>query len=177
MPERRKISMAVIIALFLVAVYSSLTTATAQTTYTNTVTQMTSVYSTNVQVTTLINSTTAYTTTTETSNSTIHGTQTRIVSSLTTATSTLTSAVDATVIATSSITLTTVSTQMTQILGNIWGESLAVVLLAGALTSYLIPKARSRRPKGIVCGNCGNLNPPFTGRYCVKCGRPLKEKS
>jgi ribosomal protein L40E len=85
--------------------------------------------------------------------------------------------VSGTVIGPVTMTVTEISTQTTQILGNVWGESLAVVALAGAITSYLIPKAGSRRPKGIVCKNCGNLNPPFARAFCVKCGKALKENS
>jgi ribosomal protein L40E len=96
---------------------------------------------------------------------------------LTTVTSTLTSAVGGTVTATSTVTVTSVSTQTTQILGNIWGVSLAVVLFAGATASYLIPKAGSKRPKGIVCRSCDTLNPPFARAWCVKCGASLKGAS
>jgi ribosomal protein L40E len=133
------------------------------------------VYSTSLQQTTLTSPTTEYTTTVETMNSTIQGTQTQFVPSVTTVTSTVTSAVGGIVTATSTTTLTTVSTQTTQMLGNIWGESLALVLLVGAIASFIIPKACSKPPKGIVCRNCGALNPPFTKTFCVKCGHSLKE--
>jgi len=86
---------------------------------------------------------------------------------------TMTSLVGGTVTATNIVTLTSVSTETTQILGNIWGESLAVFLFAVAIASYLIPKGRSKRPQGIVCRKCGNLNPPFAAHRCVKCGQPL----
>ena len=177
MPEQTKARIAVIAVLFFIAVYSPLTLVTGQTTRTNTVTQTTSVYSTNVQETTITSPTTTYTTTTQTMNSTIQGTQTQFVPSLTTVTTTLTSAVGGTVTAASTITLTTVSTQTTQILGSIWGMSLAAIVFAGAVGSYLIPKAASRRPKGIVCRSCNNLNPPFAKAFCVKCGHSLKEST
>jgi len=163
----------VIAALLLVSLYSPLTLVTAQTTHTSTVTQLTTAYSTNIQATTVTSPTTGYTTVTEITNSTLHGTQTQFVPSWTTATMTLTSLVGGAVTATNIVTLTSVSTATTQILGNIWGESLAVLLFAAAIASYLIPKGRSKRPRGIVCRKCGNLNPPFAAHRCVKCGQPL----
>ena len=177
MLEHSKTRIAIIAALLLAAIYSPIALATAQVTRTSTVTQTTSVYSTSIQVTTFTNQTTAYTTTTQIITSTLQGTQTQFLPSVTTATSTLTYEAGGTVTATSSITLTTVSTQIIQILGNIWGESLAVVVFAGAIASYLVPKAGSRRPKGVVCRNCGNVNPPFANAFCVKCGHSLKESS
>ena len=175
MPEQTKTRIAVIVALFFIAVYSPITLAAAQTTRTNTLTQTTSVYSTNVEATTVTSPTTAYTTTTQTMNSTIQGTLTQIVPSLTTVTTTFTSALGGAVTATSTIILTTVLTQTTQILGSIWGMSFAAVVFVGAIASYLIPKAASRRPKGVVCRSCGALNPPFAKAFCVKCGHQLKE--
>jgi len=176
MPGAFKIKIAVIMAtLFLIAVYSSITVTTAQTTQTSTITQTAVVYSTSIQLTTLATPTTAYTTTVETMNSTIQGTQTQFVPSVTTVTSTVTSAVGGMITTTNTITLTTVSTQTTQILGNTWGESLALVLLVGASASFIVPKALSKPPKGIVCRKCGNLNPPFTKTFCVKCGHSLKD--
>lgn len=96
---------------------------------------------------------------------------------MTTVTSTATYVVGGTVTATSSITMTTVSTQSTQMLGNIWGESLAFVLVVGAILSFIVPKVHSKPPKGIVCRKCGNLNPPFARTFCVKCGQSLKDSS
>jgi len=169
--------MIVLAVLVLVAVYSPISLATAQTTYTSTVAQTTSVYSTNIQQITVTSPTFIYTTTTETMNSTIEGTQTKAMSSLTTITSTYTTYVGGTLIVTNIITLTTVLTETTQILGSIWGESMVLVVLAGAIASYLVPKAHSRRPRGIVCSNCGNLNPPFARTFCGKCGNSLRESS
>jgi ribosomal protein L40E len=175
LPEAVKTKIAVVmVTLFVIAVYSSITVTTAQTTHTSTLTQTAVVYSTSVQQTTLTSPTTVYTTTVETLNSTIQGTQTQIVPSVTTLTSTITSAVGGMVTATNTITLTTVSTQTTQMLGNIWGESLALVVLVGAIASFIVPKARPRTPKGVVCRNCGTVNPPFAATFCVKCGHSLK---
>jgi ribosomal protein L40E len=177
MPERSKRTIIALAVLVIIAVYSPISLTTAQTTHTSTVAQTTSVYSTNIQQITVTSPTVIYTTTTETMNSTIEGTQTKALPSLTTVTSTYTTSVSGTVTETSSITLTTVSTQTTQILGSIWGESLVLVVLAGAIASFIVPKVHSRRPRGIVCSNCGNLNPPFARTFCVKCGHSLKESS
>jgi ribosomal protein L40E len=116
-----------------------------------------------------------YSTTTGTLNSTVTGTQTKGQLSLTTLTSTYTTILSGTQIAAVTMTLTQISTQTMQILGNVWGEALALVAFVGAVVSYLIPKVSSRRPKGIVCKKCGYLNPPFARAHCVKCGNPLKE--
>jgi len=177
MPERSKRTIIVLVVLILVAVYSPISLATAQTTHTSTVAQTTSIYSTNMQQITVTSPTVIYTTTTATMNSTIEGTQTKAMPFLTTTTSAYTTYVGGTVTAISIITLTTVSTQTTQIFGSIWGESLVLVVLAGAIASYIVSKAHSRRPRGIVCSDCGNLNPPFAGTFCVKCGHSLKESS
>jgi len=175
MPEHSKAKIAFTFGLLLIALYSPVSLATAQTTVTSTVTQTTSVYSTSSQKTTVTSSTTSYTTTTETLNSTIRGTQTQFYPSLTTVTSTLTSAVGGTMLTTSTVTLTTVLTQATQILANTWGVTLALIVFVSAIASYLLPKTRSQRPKEIVCRNCGTPNPPFAKAFCVKCGNSLQE--
>ncbi|HYB83697.1 MAG TPA: hypothetical protein VED86_00075 [archaeon] len=177
MPEHTRTGIAVMAALFLIAAYSPNTLLPAQVTHTGTVTETTNVYSTTTQETSVTTPTTAYTTTTETINSTIRGTQTRLLPSVTLVNSTVTYTVGGILTSTSSITLTTVSTQTTEIIGNIWGESLAAVVFVGAIASYLIRKVGPRRPKGIVCRNCGNLNPPFGRAFCVKCGHTLEESS
>jgi hypothetical protein len=116
-----------------------------------------------------------YTTTTEIMNSTVVGTQTVWQPSLTTGTSTYTTIVSGTVTETITAIVTQVATETIQLLGNALGESLAVILLAAAVTSYVVPKL-SRPPRGVVCGNCGHRNPPFARAFCVKCGHSLKER-
>jgi len=169
--SRRSIALAILI---LSAVCGFLSVATAQTTRTNTTTQVTSISITNTLLTTITSSAIAYTTTTQTLNSTVVGTETITQISLTTITSNYATTLGATVTATISVILTQVSTQSTQLLGNIWGESLALVLAVAALASFAVPKLRSGRPKGVVCSKCGNRNPPYGGDFCVKCGHSLK---
>jgi hypothetical protein len=97
------------------------------------------------------------------------------VQTLTTVTSTEISIVGGTLTTTISSIITQVSTQTTQLLGTIWGESLALVLLAGAVTGFVVPKLHSSPRKGVVCSKCGNRNPAFARGFCVKCGNSLKE--
>jgi hypothetical protein len=169
--RRRTLLVTVVILAGLIA---PLSVATAQTTYTNTLTQTTSVYSTNTILTTITSPVLVSTTTTETMNSTIQGTQTVFQSSVTTSTSTYTIAVGGTVTQTTTMTLTQVSTETMQLLGNFWGASLALVLFAVALASFIVPALHPIRPKGVVCSNCGTRNPPFAKAFCVKCGHSLK---
>jgi ribosomal protein L40E len=49
-------------------------------------------------------------------------------------------------------------------------------MIIAAAASYAVPKLHTRRPRAIVCKNCGNHNPPFATAFCVKCGHPLKQK-
>lgn len=173
-PKRTFVAITVVV---FAIICSPLSLASAQTTQTGTVTVVTSIYSITTVMTTITTSLVSYTTTTETLNSTITGTQTKGQLSLATLTSTYTTILSGTGITTVTMTLTEVSTQTMQILGNVWGEALASVALAGAVLSYLIPKVSSTRPKGTVCKKCGNLNPPFARGFCVKCGNPVQESS
>ena len=159
------------------AVCAPASLTSAQLTHTSTVTQTTSLYTTSTQLTTITNPSIIYTTTSEIVNSTISGTQTKFVPTLTTVLLNYTYALSGTVTTTSTVALTEVSTQATQILGNVWGVSLALVAFVGAIASYLILKVGARRPKGLVCGNCGTRNPPFARTHCVKCGHLLEEGS
>ena len=169
---------ALLVMAFLVfaGISSSLSVGIAQTTRTNTLSQLTNFSFTNTILTTITSQIVTYTTTTQTSNSTLQGTQTVVQPSLTTATSTYATLVSGTVTETVSVIVTSISTETTQLLANIWGVSLALVLLVGACVSFLVPKAHSRRPKGVVCSSCGNRNPPFVRGFCVKCGHPLGEE-
>jgi ribosomal protein L40E len=165
-----------IAVVILVGIYAFISVATAQSTYTSTLTQVTNVYSTNIILTTLTSPTIVYTTATKIWNSTIVGTRTVWQPSLITGTSTYTTIVSATVTEAITAIVTQVVTETTQLLGNIWGESIALILLAAALASYVVPKLHSRPPTGVVCSKCGNRNPPFARTYCVKCGHSLKDK-
>ena len=169
-------TMLVIAALILIGIYSSVSIASAQTSHTNTTTEVTSIYSTNTILTTITSPTITYTTTTETVNSTVGQTQTVTQSILTTITSTYNTVVGGTVTTTIMSVATQVSTTTTQFLGNALGESLALILLAAAVASFVGPKLLSRPPRGRVCSNCGTRNPPFAKGFCVKCGHSLKEK-
>jgi carbohydrate-binding DOMON domain-containing protein len=168
-------------ALFVLSVaflgfYSSVTVSVAQSTQTSTVTQLTSVYSTNTITTTLTSPTIFYKTTTETLNSTVQGTQVVTQTSLTTITSSYTTMVNGTLTQTITSVITEASTQTTQLLGNVWGESLAIVLVVAAGLSFAVRRLRLTRPRGLVCSECGYRNPPFATSFCVKCGHSLKEK-
>ena len=166
----------VVALLILGALCGSSSVVIAQTTHTNTLTQTTSISTTNTLLTTITSPFITYTTTTETMNTTIVGTATVSQPFLTTVTSNYEATVSSTVTETISVILTQVSTQTTQLLGNIWGESLALALVVGALASFVVARLSTRRPRGIVCGKCGTRNPPFARAYCVKCGESLKEK-
>jgi ribosomal protein L40E len=163
----------IIAVVILVGIYASISTATGQSTYTSTLTQVTNVYSTNTILATITSPAVVYTTTTETLNSTVVGTQTVWQTSLTTGTLTYTAI--ASVTETITAIITQVSTETTQLLANIWGESLGFILLAAAVASYVVPKLQTRPPRGVVCSRCGNQNPPFARAFCVKCGHSLKE--
>jgi ribosomal protein L40E len=160
----------------LAAIYASSPVASAQTTRTNTLTQVTNISLTNTILSTITTSVVVYTTTTQTTNSTIEGTQTLMQLSITTVTSTYTMITSGTSTETVSAIITQVSTETTQLLGNIWGESLALILFVSAVASYIHPSLRSRRPRGAVCSRCSNRNPPFAKAFCVKCGQRLNNK-
>jgi len=166
----------VVISVVLVAMtLSPLVLVSGQITHTSTSTETASMYVTSTLSTVTTSLTVSYVTTTEIMSSTILGTQTRMLPALTTATSTLTYTVGGTVVLPTSITVTSVSTQTTQIVGNIWGEMLASLLVAAAAVSLIAPRTRPKPPKGMICGKCGNLNPPFVTGFCVKCGGSLKD--
>jgi hypothetical protein len=156
--------------------YSSVTISIAQSTYTSSVTQPTTIFSTNTILTTITSPTIAYTTTTETLNSTAQGIQTLTQTSVTTVTLSYTTILGGTLTQTITSVVTEVSTQTTPLLGNIWGESLALVLLLSAIASFLVPRALSLRPRGSTCSGCGYRNPPFAKSFCVKCGHSLEQE-
>jgi len=170
-----RVALTITLLIFAV-VYASLSVASAQTVHTSTLTQITNISLTNTILSTTTSQIVGYTTTTETLNSTISATQTQMQLSQTTATITYTTTVTGSVTQTVSAIVTEVSTETTQLLGNLWGESLAVVLVLGACMSLLVPRARSRRPRGLVCSKCGTRNPPFAKAFCVKCGQSLRKK-
>ena len=156
--------------------FACLSSASAQTISTSTVTQVTSVSLTSTLLSTVTGQVVVYTTTTGTLSSTVQATETLIQPSTITVTSTYTAAVSGTTTETVSVTLTQVSTEATQILGNVWGEALAAILLLSAALSFLIPKRHTTPPKSFICRNCGTPNPPYARAYCVKCGQRLGER-
>jgi hypothetical protein len=71
------------------------------------------------------------------------------------------------------LTFTTTSTQSTQLLGNMFGE-LLVLVVVGVVVIMSAPKLLVSMRRGIVCAKCGYQNPPFTRFYCANCGHALK---
>jgi ribosomal protein L40E len=175
LPRSQPKAVLVIAFFVLVGIYSVASVAMAQITPSSTVTQVSSISSTSTLLTTITSPAFNYTTTTRSLNSTVGVTEIT-VQALTTVTSTYTTIVNGIVIATISSVSTQVSTQTTQLLGTIWGESLTIILIVGAVMSFVVSKLRSRLPRGIICGKCGNRNPPFARAFCVKCGHTLKEE-
>ncbi len=158
-----------------VGFYSSIHFSTAQSTYLSSSTQVVTAFSTNTILTTISNPAVNYSTTTQTLNSTIYGTQTLTQISVTTLTGSYTTTLNGTLTQTITSAVTQVSTQTISLLGNIWGESLAVVLLLGAIASFIIPRVHSPTPRGLICRECGFRNPPFARSFCAKCGHPLAQ--
>jgi len=165
-----------ILFLSLVLTYSQTTASMAQTTSISSLTQLTTTFSTNMILTTTTMPVMVYTTSTEIVNKTVQGTQTVVQTSVTSVTLSYTTTVSSTLTQTSTYAVTTVSTQTTSLLGNIWGVSLALALLLGAVASFVVPKVLSTRPKGLVCSECGYRNPPFARSFCSKCGHSLQQK-
>jgi hypothetical protein len=156
--------------------YSPLTASMAQSTSISSLTQLTTIFSTNTILTTITMPATVYTTATEIVNKTVQETQTATQTSVTSVTSSYTTTLSGTLTQTITYSITTVSTQTTPLLGNIWGVSLALVLLLGAVASFIVPRLLSVRPRGLVCSECGYRNPPFARSFCSKCGQPLQEE-
>ena len=168
----------VIFILFLafVLTYSQPTATMAQTTSISSLTQLTTIFSTNTVLTTTTMPVVVYTTATEIVNRTVQGTQTVAQTSVTSVTSSYTTTISGTLTQTITYSVTTVSTQTTSLLGNIWGVSLALVLLLGAVASFIVPRLISATPKGLVCSECGYRNPPFARSFCSKCGHSLQQE-
>ncbi len=158
-----------------VGFYSSISFSTAQSTYISSSTQVVTAFSTNTILTTITNPTISYSTSIQTLNSTVQGTLTFTQISVSTVTSTYTAVLSGTLTQTTTYVVTQVSSQTTSLLGNIWGESLALILLLGAVASFIVPRVHLRPPKGFVCRECGFRNPPFARAFCVKCGNSLTQ--
>jgi ribosomal protein L40E len=165
-----------ILFLSIVLTYSPLTVSMAQLTSISSMTQATTVLSTNTILTTMTMPAMVYTTSTEIVNKTVQETQTVGQTSVTSVTSSYTMTISGTVTQTITYSVTTVSTQTTSLLGNIWGVSLALVLLLGAVASFIVPRLFSVRPRGLVCSECGYRNPPFARSFCGKCGHSLRRE-
>lgn len=168
--------MLLILLLPLLGLYSSFGISVAQSIYTSMVTQGTSVYSTGTVTSTLTSPAVVYTTATATLNSTVSGSQVVTETSGTMTTVTLTTPLSLTITQTSTSVLSQASTQTTQLLGNVGGELLALVLVLAASAAVIASKVRSQRPKVLACNQCGYRNPPFVKSFCVKCGHSLKQK-
>jgi hypothetical protein len=175
-PSNRTGTILFILLLSLVGLYSPIGISVAQSVHTSVVTQATTVYSTGTLTSTLTSPAIVYTTTTATLNSTVSGTQVVTQTSGTMITVTYTTLLSRTVTQTVTSVVSQASTQTTQLLGNIGGELLALVLVVAASTAVIVPRVRSPRPKGLTCKQCGYRNPPFVTSFCVKCGHSLKQK-
>jgi len=168
----------IIFILFLsfILTYSQPTVSMAQSTTISSLTQLTTISSTNTILTTITMPTIVYTTATETVNKTVQETQTVAQTSVTSVTSSYTTTISGTLTQTVTYSVTTISTQTTSLLGNIWGVSLALALLLGAVASFIVPRLLSVRPRGLVCSACGYRNPAFARSFCSKCGHSLQQK-
>src|SRR5208283_1897889 len=113
--------------------------------------------------------------TTATSNVTSTSTSTTLLTS----TSVLTSSVLATV--TTAIAFSTTSTVESSVPVYVLANPLAeLAVLIGAIASILgiafVIKARTGA-KSIICSDCGHMNPPHASKFCVNCGKPLRNNS
>ena len=172
-----RIKTAIFILLFCaLGMYSSVNLSMAQSTYTSSTTELTTVFLPTTVLTTITSPAILSTTTTETLSSTVQGTQTLTQTSVTAVTSSYTTILSGTLTEFITSTTSEVSTQTTVLLGNIWGESITLVLLLCAIASFIVPRVISDTPSGSTCSECGYRNPPFAKSFCVKCGHSLKQK-
>src|SRR5208282_1179966 len=143
------------------------TTATSNVTSTSTSTSL----STSTSTSTMLSTSTSTSTTLSTSTSTS--------TTLLTSTSVLTSSVVATV--TTAIAFSTTSTVESSVPVYVLANPLAeLAVLIGAIASILsiafVIKARTGA-KSIICPDCGHMNPPHASKFCVNCGKPLRDNS
>ncbi|HYW00953.1 MAG TPA: zinc ribbon domain-containing protein [Candidatus Acidoferrum sp.] len=88
----------------------------------------------------------------------------------------LTTSVVATV--TTAIAFSTTSTVESSVAVYVLANPLAeLAVLIGAIASILsiafVIKVRTGA-KSIMCPNCGHMNPPHASKFCVNCGKPLR---
>ncbi len=146
---------------------ATITTATSNVTSTSTSTSL----STSTSTSTMLSTSTSTSTTLSTSTSTS--------TTLLTSTSVLTSSVVATV--TTAIAFSTTSTVESSVPVYVLANPLAeLAVLIGAIASILsiafVIKARTGA-KSIICPDCGHMNPPHASKFCVNCGKPLRDNS
>ena len=156
---------------------ATITTATSNVTSTSTSTSL----STSTSTSTMLSTSTSTSTTlsTSTSTSTTLSTSTSTSTTLLTSTSVLTSSVVATV--TTAIAFSTTSTVESSVPVYVLANPLAeLAVLIGAIASILsiafVIKARTGA-KSIICPDCGHMNPPHASKFCVNCGKPLRDNS
>src|SRR5208283_687768 len=116
---------------------------------------------------------------TSTSTSTMLSTSTSTSTTLLTSTSVLTTSVVATV--TTAIAFSTTSIVESSVAVYVLANPLAeLAVLIGAIASILsiafVIKVRTGA-KSIMCPNCGHMNPPHASKFCVNCGKPLRNDS
>src|SRR5208337_4218824 len=146
---------------------ATITTATSNVTSTSTSTSL----STSTSTSTMLSTSTSTSTTLSTSTSTS--------TTLLTSTSVLTTSVVATV--TTAIAFSTTSIVESSVAVYVLANPLAeLAVLIGAIASILsiafVIKVRTGA-KSIMCPNCGHMNPPHASKFCVNCGKPLRNDS
>jgi len=116
-------------------------------------------------------------TTNITSSTLIQGTQTATTSSTTTIqiTDTTTTTFTETPIP-PTLTINTTATQSIQLLGNALGELLVGLASIAAIAFVAAPRILGTLRRGVVCGECGYLNPLFARSFCTKCGKALRTR-
>src|SRR5208337_2168514 len=160
---------------------TSLSTSTSTSTMLSTSTSTSTTLSTSTSTSTSLSTSTSTSTmlSTSTSTSTTLSTSTSTSTTLLTSTSVLTSSVLATV--TTAIAFSTTSTVESSVPVYVLANPLAeLAVLIGAIASILgiafVIKARTGA-KSIMCPNCGHMNPPHASKFCVNCGKPLRNNS
>ncbi len=116
-------------------------------------------------------------TTSITSSTLIQGTQTTTTSSTTTIqiTDTTTTTFKETPIP-PTLTINTTASQSIQLLGNALGELLVGLASVAAIAFVAAPRILGTLRRGVVCAECGYLNPLFARSFCTKCGKALRTR-
>src|SRR5208283_3990242 len=166
---------------------ATITTATSNVTSTSTSPSLSTSTSTSTMLSTSTSTSTTLSTSTSTSTSlstststsTTLSTSTSTSTTLLTSTSVLTSSVVATV--TTAIAFSTTSTVESSVPVYVLASPLAelavlIGVIASILSVALVIKARTGA-KSIICSDCGHMNPPHASKFCVNCGKPLRNNS